>query len=219
MGVHVENVYELGSDIKDVGWDDAETARAIAIEIKPGTDELLDFNDKLVSESCGRLPPFDREKVRYAALSCNHTHLFLRCVAAGLPSDDQTMSVSGRLSVAAFAQHDEDFASAIQNGLTWEILSWKVREHYPEAIPLISEARNVGGQVNRRENEMQILKKIHNLAAKAESQGLVPDWAKIKRAVCRSKPPCKQMVPELCFFVQKNGGGKSGWALQHLAQC
>ena len=28
MGVHVENVYDLGADIKDVGWDPSETARA-----------------------------------------------------------------------------------------------------------------------------------------------------------------------------------------------
>ena len=155
MGVHVENVYELGADIKDVGWDESETARAIAIEIKPGSQDTFEFNSRLARDSGGRLPGVEREKLRYGALSCNHTHLFLRCVVAELPCEDKSMTIGGRLSVAAFAQHDEDFANAIQNGLSWEVLSWKVREYYPDAVGLIAEARNIGGQVNRRENEME----------------------------------------------------------------
>ena len=63
----------------------------------------------------------------------------------------------------------------------------------------------------------QVLLKIHSLAAKAEQEGSIPDWSRIQRAVCRSKPPCKGMVQELCFFAQKNAGGQSGWALHHLA--
>ena len=157
MGVHVENVYELGIDIKDVGWDDAETARAIAIEMKPGSDELFAFNERLSRESGGRLPGVDRERLRYGALSCNHTHLFLRCVAAELPCEDKVMTLGGRLSVAAVAQVDEDYARAIRDGLVWEVISWKVREYYAAAVALIAEARNIGGQVSRRENEMEVV--------------------------------------------------------------
>ena len=156
MGVHVENVYELGGDIKDVGWDESETARAIAIEIKPGSQEVFEFNDRLAKESGGKLPGVDKEKLRYGALSCNHTHLFLRCVVAEMPCEDKAMSIGGHLAVAAFAQNDQDFAHAIQNGLIWEVLSWKVREYYPDSVGLIAEARNIGGQVNRRENEMEV---------------------------------------------------------------
>ena len=72
------------------------------------------------------------------------------------------MTIGGRLSVAAFSEKDEDFANAIRCGLTWEVLSWKVREFYPDAVTLISEARNIGGQVNRRENEIEVVERKGN---------------------------------------------------------
>ena len=77
-------------------------------------------------------------------------------------------------------------------------------------------ARNVGGQVQRRESEMQGLRKIHMLSAAQQKEGKVVDWPGIRKAVSRSKPPYVDALDEMIAFVATRSGGVEGTHLQHL---
>ena len=52
-------------------------------------------------------------------------------------------------------------------------------------------ARNVAGHVQRKENEVQGLLKMHAMAASSQKAGQPVNWTSIKRAVLRSKPPLR----------------------------
>ena len=69
--------------------DDRECELALCVEEEPGSDAILRFNEKLTLQSGGRLPPVVKTQMRYGAISCNHTVLFLRCVAHRMASDDE----------------------------------------------------------------------------------------------------------------------------------
>ena len=85
MGVPWQGVYDLAADILKAGWSDKECLQALCVEEAPLKTDVVDFSSEVVRQSNGMLPPVCREQVRFGALACNHTVLFLRCVKHGMP--------------------------------------------------------------------------------------------------------------------------------------
>ena len=106
----------------------------------------------------------------YMALSCSHTNMFLRCVADGVSSDHPTLSVDGKLSMEMLELKDKEFAKAVRGGLTWTVLSHRVRSRFPEFLTLVQSARNVAQQVAHQEHEMQVMMRVHRRDQKAFGQ-------------------------------------------------
>ena len=71
-------------------------------------------------------------------------------------------------------------------------------------------ARNVAGHVQRKENEVQGLLKMHAMAASSQKAGQPVNWTAIKRAVLRSKPPFAAVIDHLVNFLATKSGGVSG---------
>ena len=218
LGVITQDVYELGGDILSAGWDDKECAGAICIEEAPSCKDINKFSQKVVRESCGKLPPIREHELRYGALACNHTVLFLRCVLHGMACDLESLEKicrNGLLSLGALSEVDELFGIRAERGMTWEVVHWKVGAYYgAPALALISEARNVGAQLARRENPFQVLKRAWLLSVSMDQV----DWAAISTIVQRSKPPCAHYVSKLLAFVKFCSGGRDGWALEWLVR-
>ena len=171
-----------------------KSAQALAVEEAPDSKAIQVFNEELASKN-DMLAPVVADSIRYGSLACSHTNQFLRCVLASVPSDDDILSEGGRLSLAKLRERGAEFASACENGLKWTVLSHKVRARFPAVLGLLQESRNATGQVAIRENEVQVLLRLHGLATR---DGQQIDWKSIQRAVIRTRPPCADDVPD-CF--------------------
>ena len=145
-GVSAENVHALGSDIAFMGWSWGEVRQPVCIEEAPDSTFIRDFNVDLVSGS-PLLPPVVPDSIRYGSLSHSHTHMYLRCVEAGVSSDQSNLTVDGRLSLVMLEAKDKEFANAVHNGLKWTVLNYRVRARVPPHCLICCSRR--GMSVNR----------------------------------------------------------------------
>ena len=213
-GGNAQEVVKLASDIAYLGWAWSATAHALCVEVTPGDPTIEEFN-RALSQGLG-MAPVDGDSIRYGSLSCGHTNYVLRCIGASMPSTCPLLSQDGRYSLALLAERDPQYADAVREGLRWRTLSWKVRALYPKALHIMQGALNVGGHVQRKENEIQGLLQLHALASAAMARGLEPDWAAIKRSVLRTRPPFADSVDDMAAFLATRSGGVHGQYLKYL---
>ena len=208
-GVNALDVNLLASDIFEVGWSWDACRHATCIEEKPGDSLIADFNKRVVSNS--GLAPVEEGSIRYGSLSCSRTQQGLRAIGAGCQTHDPLMSEGDRFCLERVASRDKLYADAVTQGLRWKVLDWKVREMWPRVTDLIQSARNIGSTLNRKESEMQILLRLHNMSSAFELKtGGSPPWASIKRSILRTRPACADKLDAMIAFEAARSGGACG---------
>ena len=217
-GINAEDVHVIGHDIAFLGWSWKVAWGAVCVEETPGSTAIEDFNIALAAGSA-LMPSVTENSIKYGSLACSHTNMFLRCIADGVPSEDEYCSEDKVLSVQKIERRDPALAEAVRTGMSWQVLSHTVRTLFPGLDDLIQTARNAPSRVARSEHEVQVMLRIQNLAATAQAAGKDPDWGNIRKAVLKSKPRCSDDVRELCAFVGSCGGGQSGAFVQDLQKC
>lgn len=143
VGGNAQEVLLLASDIAFTGWSWAATSHAICCEVPPGDVEVENFNRKLC-QGVG-LPPVEPHSILFGSLSCGHTNMGLRAIAAGVPSECPLLSDGGRLSMTKLAVRDTEYASAVQLGLKWKVLRYSVRSRFPKALDIIQVRLHTAG--------------------------------------------------------------------------
>jgi hypothetical protein len=214
-GGNQQEVLLLASDIAFVGWSWPETRHALCVEIIPG-DKTVEVFNRVLSEGVD-LAPVPEDSINFGSLSCGHTNYGLRCIAAGVASTCPLLSDGGRMSITKLQARDPEYGKAVTRGLFWKVLNWTVRARYPKAMSILQAARNVSGQIQRKENEMQGLLRLHGMASSAQAAGREPDWKTIKRAVLRSRPPFAERLDDMISFLATRSGGVDGTYLHFLA--
>jgi hypothetical protein len=76
----------------------------------------------------------------------------------------------------------------------------------------------MAGHVQRAENELGGLLKIHALSASMQRSGRGIDWSVVRRSVLRSRPPYAHYIEALEAFVISKAGGTDGKYLTHWAK-
>ena len=90
-------------------------------------------------------------------------------------------------------------------------------ERFPLLLNLLQRARNVPQQLARAEHEVQVMLRMHPLAALEQEQtGQIP-WDAVCRKVAIGRPPCVNYLQELSIFISVCGGGVDGQFLKDLA--
>lgn len=147
-------------------------------------------------------------QIKYGSLACSHTNQFLCCLLDEVESEESTIAEHGRMSIAKCC--DKVLRDALTGGIEWLVLPAHVGIDYPSLPQLIQAARNATGQVQHQESELQLLLKVHALAAEQSKagQGHV-DWTIVSLEARKSR--CKQLddLPAYLGYVQKWGGGES----------
>lgn len=210
IGVYPTEVRTLLSDIGDAGWSWSEV-KAIATEVPSLDRSVEDFNRQLVANSNGLLPEVRPGTVKYASLSATHTNMVLRLFAAAEKHPDERFTTSGTLSMEKLSKHDPAFEDAVRHGLHWEILSSEVLVAFPELAGLIQLTANTSGQLQRKETELQLAKRIFGCwqrQSQVNPSGCV-SFNDVKRDLMRSKPACMDSLSSLFRFVLQFGGGTS----------
>ena len=216
VGVNAEDVHGLGADILAMGFSWIQVSTAVCIEESPGAQTICDFNKELASGS-DNLPNTGLDQIRFGSIACSHTNMFLRCLTAGVASTDKDLSEGGHLSLEKVSRRDLEFARAAREGLCWSVLSHKVRSAHPKLLSLIQRARNAPQAVARAEHEVQVMLRMHRMAAAQQRKTSQIDWEAIRRIVAQSIPPCGNYLPEISVFIAMCGGGVDGGFLKDLA--
>ena len=125
----------LASDIAAAGWSWNFRGHAVCIEAEPGSKALEVFNQRF-AEGAG-LAPVEPDSIRFGSLSCGHTNMGLRAIAASVLSECPLLSEDGKLSLSKLSRFDKEYAKAVTQGLHWKVSRWTVRRDYPEALDII----------------------------------------------------------------------------------
>ena len=206
-GINPRDVHDLVADIRSTGFSWKKCEGALASEVRPNDTTPEEVNNTLVSVAGGLLPSVDPGSLKVCSLTKGHTNQGLRCAWYGVKCTHASLSVDGRMSKDKIAQADEAFGDAINNGLHWLVLSWRVEAEWPEFIEMCMQEGNASAQMQRDEHELQVLLRIHKLAKEYQEQGRDIDWDYIMKLVVRSKPPCRDYVAQLCKYIEHVAGG------------
>ena len=106
------------------------------------------------------------------------------------------------------------FVEAITRGLRWKVIKSKVRKERPHFLGLLQEARNLAGHIQRPVSEGQVLQDMFDQYKDMVGRNESVDWARIKRLVLRSRPPCADKIDSLVLFLIKRSGGANGQFLR-----
>lgn len=217
VGVHPENrngygvsapeVHRLGSDVVSMGWSPAATYHAVCVEDSDG--KVGSFTEKLAKASPG-LGSVSASQIKYGSLSCSHTNQFLVALHCEVESEHTNLTVDGRMSPNKLSK-DPMLKDALENGLTWLVISGSVPATYPSLCELVQAARNSTGAVHRKENEFQLLAKVQHMAEtmSKDNKGVV-DWDLVLRTVVKRSQASAAEVEPLLKFIQRYGGGDQG---------
>ena len=209
-GGNYQEVHLLLRDIAFAGWSWPAVAHATCVEILPGDKTVENFN-KMLCDGQALAPVVDNE-IHFGSLSCGHTNMGLRALQAGVKSDCSLLSRDGFLDLAKVEARDPEMATAVRRGLKWKVLKATVRTQWPRALSVLQAARNVS--FNRQTTEVQGLALMHGMAASQQGSGSEVNWAEIRRAVLRSRPPWAENVDHLIAFLATRSGGVKGGHLR-----
>jgi hypothetical protein len=197
LGIRATQVHDLMHDIVSHGFVMAETQKATCIEVDPTTNKEAIYNEQIMLSSEGLLPPLTKP-LAALAFCCTHTNQGLRVLDAGL--------LRGR-NKSDILDQDAELRQAVSKGLSWTVVSWKIGRHFPLLIDLFQESGNASGAIARGEGEIQVMLRIHALAAAASEEGQEVNWMQIQATVSRSKPSCLNDIADLISYVRLYAGG------------
>lgn len=218
-GVNPADCHCLMKDIFALGWSWPQV-NAIGIEVasEASRTETFNFNERLCQGSAGLLPAaIPHERMKAASLTNGHTNCGLRAIRARVKCEVLEISVEGHFSPEKISTSDHDFGKAINEGLNWTIVNEKIASQCPGLVGLLQAAGNATSQIQKAENEIQVMMRLHACAkSNCDASGTI-DWRKVSQLVGRSKPPCEPDIPDLITFVTKKAGtAESPWLLKEV---
>ena len=171
----------------------------------------------MVEQSGGLLASPEPSTLTSLSLCKGHLNQLMRCIFYAVPTTKDALAVDGKMNLDKIRSKDALFGKAVEEGIEWLELHWKVGKKWPKFIEMVVAEGNTGAQLQRVEHELQVLLRIHNALLKMIREDNV-DKDKLLRSVVRSKPPCKDYVHILLKFVELCGGGENGQFLQELCR-
>ena len=150
----------LLSDILGQGFDgdEADCNGALAQEA-PGKTIIHDFNGN------ERLAPsVEGFTMSYGSLSHSHLNQVFKNILARVPVAGLKISnSSGRLDVGILDEVDKVFAKYCNEGLLWDVLSYKIQDEEPDGLNVIQAACNSKNSIALMQHEMEAVASLSRL--------------------------------------------------------
>ncbi|CAJ1330948.1 unnamed protein product, partial [Effrenium voratum] len=225
-GCSGNDVHSLLHGILAVGWNDA-CVKPLCVE-SSGDAEVERYNLKMVEDAGGLLAPVEVGGCRYATLSASHTNQVLRLISYGWHHEHiedgecPDVTVGGRISGEQLGKVDPLFYKAAQEGIVWTVISSLVLTQYPILANILQEAGNTSGQLQRKEHELQLARRLHHecLNLKATMPpGSGVSYSDVRARVTRSRPGCSAALPHIFSFLMKFSRGAEAAALLETERC
>ena len=211
-GISIAHCHALVDGFSSVGFHKA-FARNICVEVLPGDVDTVQFNERLVLESAGKLPGL--HALRFASISGSRTNACLRCIKAEVVHEkgDESITEGGRVSLTKVRAKDPCLAEAVCSGMRWLVISRDAVDRWPSLPQVIQSAANSANHLSTGESELQLARKI--LAKWKDQSGdgkRMITWSDISKSVLQSKPSQSMTCPAIFAFVLSFGGGRaSDW--------
>ncbi|CAE7664612.1 unnamed protein product [Symbiodinium sp. CCMP2592] len=189
LGLNGAQVHKTGAQVQSVGFSSMELKRSVCMEIS--TDRALSqkafsFNKRQVDMNGGLLAEV-RGDERYMSLACSHFTAFCRACIAACPSDQETVSDNGKL--------------------TLQRLSTDSRQ----------EVMNAAQGVARTAGELELAMAMVTRAKLLAEQGLCIDWDVVQADVAATVPDASPQTVAACgLFCRFYAGGTEAPLLKFL---
>jgi len=207
-GVSGPEMHRLGSEVVAMGWSEQACSHAVCAEDTSG--QVAAFMEKLWDGTTG-LGKVSLSEIKYGSLSCSHTNQFLVAALCGVPSEYSSLTVDGTMNTDKLGRADAALARALEQGMTWLVISAQATSLYPNLCELVQAARNSTGAVHHKEHAFSLMTKVHDMAVQmAKANNGAIDWDSIQRVVSKRAHSTADEVRPLLKFVQKYGGGNEG---------
>ena len=175
LGVDSAAAQEHGDDILQAGYSSQKASDATCFECPPAemAKEFEDFNENLLKESSGFLPPLSM--LKYLSVGGSHTNTFLRQVNGGVPSAVPGLADSmGNLNFDSLSVGRASFAEACKKGMQWTVLHWQCAFQWPGLPHLVQEALNL--HCKKSQTEIEIMLNLCNRRKNLLTNNMQVDW-------------------------------------------
>jgi hypothetical protein len=208
-GIVAQEVHRKLRKLVQAGFSFEECRNAAAVEREPGEvgDSMELKNALLVDASGGQLASVAASSLKVFSVTCGHTNQALRAAHHGLPSEDDLVSVAGRVSVGKISEQDPNLGRAIREGLNWKVMVWQAAREWPEIVDLLIDADNIPtSNMSRADTNIVVLWRIIKAAKDMQAVKTI-DWSEVVTLVQRTQDRSAVDLESLCLYVAKWSGG------------
>jgi hypothetical protein len=152
---------ELFKEILKIGFDCEEADNGgVVVAQKPGLQTLHDFNQK-ACDGEAYLAPVVAGFISYGSLSHSHLNQILKNVKGSARADIPAVcGHDGMFALDKLRTVDQAFSAAVNSGLMWEVLDWRIEEEEPDGCSTIQAALNAKNGLFLLTHEMQAVAKL-----------------------------------------------------------
>ena len=175
VGVIVHNLHKLGASIYQMGFSFLACKDAICIE--DGDDRLSAKNTVRIQANSEMLPKQKEAEIVAGSVANTHTNQFLVMAIQGTKTNQEILSspaTPGHIDSTKM-RNQEQLGKAMSEGIPWLMIKAQAVRLYPTLPDLIQQARQVTGQVQNRETQVELLVSIAGIQ---QAMGEHIDWDK-----------------------------------------
>ena len=211
-GLIVSNVHKLGASFKTLGFSMSETSNAVCVE--DGEDGAIAAFTTALQASSPYLGKSAPHEIIAGAIACTHTNQFLLAARQTVKTNYPHLANSeGDIDYGAIIAKDPVFKTAAEDGIKWVMIKRRAVIQYPILPELIQKARQVVGQVQNRETQIELLMSIVEIAAQSPDP---IDWTSVARKAALSQSPYATDIMDLIGFLKNYGGGRDAKFVHRL---
>ena len=164
-GVDGAEVHALGSDIKRLGFSEAECDPTAWEDSDDKSIAKFTIGLQAKSEFLGTSEP---DEIIVGSTSCGHTNQFGVAAICGVPSVYDNVTIDGRLSVSKIGEDDVGYQKFLDEGLLRLVFRREVAVMYPTLPKLVAAAKNAGRMLQREDSVFQMLLDIATQAGESD---------------------------------------------------
>ena len=160
--MEIRGIYQRGCKIMGVGFSMArcDPKRAVAFQSKPGDlSDITRFVD--YANATPHLASFESSQVEACSVGCGHLNQFLALVRAEVEVPPELHDHPDLFGIAGGKKIDRhvlsrsqgpDFAKALDLGLKWTFIPYKIEQQYPRLPHYFQKALNVEHHIGQGES-------------------------------------------------------------------
>ena len=204
MGLVVSNVHKLGAAFHKAGFSFIACEEAVCIA-DDASREIAKFT-RTIQNGSEHLGKSGENEVVAGAIACTHTNQWLLAAEQGVKTDvPELQDHKGCIDTSKIKMKSPNHVQACAQGITWIMIKAEAVQQFPSLPNVIMKGRQLVGQVQNRESQVELLMGMHTLAM--QSSGL-PDWEQVKKIVAETESHHKSDIPALVNFRKYFSGGK-----------
>ena len=222
LGLIPNNAHHIGNGcfgVKGSGFSFNEIQNnALCAELQSEGEivETVDRYKELVALSDGLLAPIETLQPKFASSGGSHMTAFCNATLAGCRTPFENIADRvGNIDQQRLRTKSPNFASALDEGWEWDVVTAKFNAALPRLMVLAQEAKNAPMQLGTSEGELQMMLKAIEEGNRRQEVGNV-DWADVAKAAARSKSPCGPYMVTCVKYARLFGGGKEAPFLKEI---